>query len=371
MSKKQLTTVPEPEWDSNISAEDAPFKVVKSLYWYRVYATPKQLKQWTLKYVKDNIGVKEVKNYRNGNKSDYEETGAACRLLEKGCPVEFIQNKINNGLSEIKGDTASVRKRSSEAAKKSQQNKIKADPKEKFKYQLGEYLYKINMEIDRIIEHPKIKKKDWFKPEDYFKSNNIKPEFAVEIMNNINPILNELKLALDGEDEQLVEAYEWLKRRYHTRLIEFITNIVDVAKKYSNKRLTNKQGKKKKKKSTTPAMKVKKLPYMEKFDDLGLTSIDPKEIIGANMLIIYNTQSRLIYLYTAKGNYGLSVQGASIIGFDKEESLIKKLRNPKHSIHMVKSVAKKFAIEHIKNVKTMEKPVRERLNKNCVILRVF
>ena len=369
-NNKQTTIVPEPVWDSNISAEDAPFRVVKSLYWYRVYATPKKLKQWTLNYVKEHISPKEVKNYKNGNKSDYEETGAACRLFEKGCPVEFVQEKIDRGLAEIKGDTVSARKRSAEAAKKSL-NKIKIDPKAKFRHQLGEYLHKINTEIDRLIEYPRIKKKEWFNPEDYFKSNSIKPEFAVEIMNSINPILNELKLALDGEDEQLVEAYDFLKRRYHTRLIEFVTEIVEVAKKYSNKRVVNKKGKKKKKKSTTPAMLVKKLPYMEKFSDFGLVSIDPKEIIGANVLFAYNTQSRLIHFYVAQNSGGLSVKGASITGFDKNKSFVKKLRNPKHSLHMVNSVAKKFAVEHIKDVKTVEKAVRERLNKNCIIVKVF
>lgn len=370
MSNQKTAYEPEPKWDKNISSEDAPFRIVKSLYWYRVYSTPKQLKKWTLDYVKSNLGAKCVKDYKNGNRSDYEETGAACRLVEKGCPVEYIQKKINKGLAEIKNDTKSSRKRSAEAAKKSL-NKVKINPKAKFNHQLGEYLQKINSEIDRLIDFPKIKKKDWFDPEQYFKSKNIKPEFAVEIMNDINPTLNELKIALEGEDDQLVEAYAFLKRRYHTRLIEFVTDIVEVAKKYSNKRTVTKKGKKTKKKSTTPAMKVKKLPYLKKFDDLGLVSVDPKEIIGSTTLFVYNIQSRLVHLYVAADNSGLSVSGASITGFDKDKSLIKKLRNPKHSIRMVNNVTKKFAIEHIKDVKTVEKPVRERLNKNCIIVRIF
>tara|TARA_Y100000034_G_C6881589_1_gene404085 strand:- start:868 stop:1983 length:1116 start_codon:yes stop_codon:yes gene_type:complete len=360
----------EPKWDENTTTEDAPFKVVGFLYWHSIYSTPKQLKKWTLDYVKNNFGSKTVKDYKNGNKLDYKETGAACRLVEKGCPPEFVQEKINDGLVKIKDDTISSRKRLAEAAKKSLTNKTKTNPKAKFNRQLGDYLFKINNEIDRLIDFPKIKKKDWFEPEDYFKQNDIKPEFAVEIMNNINPTLNELKIAFEGDDEQLVEAYDFLKRRYHTRLIEFVSNIVEVSKKYSNKRETNKKGKKKKKKSTTPAMKVKKLPYLKEFDDLGLISVDPKEIIGSTALFVYNTKSRIVYMYIA-GSKGLSVQGASITGFDVKKSLIKKLRNPKHSVHMMNSITKKFAIEHIKSVKTVEKPVRERLNKNCIIVKVF
>jgi len=32
---------------------------------------------------------------------------------------------------------------------------------------------------------------------------------------------------------------------------------------------------------------------------------------------------------------------------------------------------KKYTLEHIKDIKTKERPVRPRLNKNCIILKVF
>ena len=250
--------------------------------------------------------------------------------------------------------------------------KAKVDPKVKFHNQLGEYLYKINSEIDKLVDFPKIKKKDWFDAEKWFKQNNMKPEFAVEIMNNTNPILNELKESLEGECEQLVEAYSFLKRRYHTRLIEFVTGVVEVAKKYSNRRVLTKAGKKKQKRSTTPAMMVKKLPYLEKFDELNLTSIDPKEIIGASVLYVYNSVSRLVCVYIANDNRGLSVKGASITDYNEKTSFVKKLRNPKHSTFMVSTgKVKKYSLEHIKSVKTVEKPIRPRLNKNCIIMKVF
>jgi len=374
MSKQVSTIQQEPNrnW-IKITKEDAPFEVVSCLYWYSVYATPKQLKKWVLNYVKNNIDKKLVKNYSNGNRSNYEKVGSACRILEKGCPIEFVKEIIDEGLNEIKKNTISSRKRSAKAAKNSL-NKVKINPKTKFDNELDGYMFKIHSEVDRLINYPKIKKSEWFDAESYFKSKHIKPEFAVEILNQLNPTLNELKLALEGEDEQLVEAYSYLKRRHHTRLIEFVGDVVGVAKKYSNKRTFTKKGKKKRKKSTTPDMMVKKLPYLEKYDELNLISEDPKDIIGATALFIYNVQSRLIYMYIADSK-GLSVKGASIIGFDKKKSLIKKLRNPKHTMHMVSGnkakLTKKFVVQHIKDVKTVEKPVREKLNKNCIIVRIF
>jgi len=358
-------------WDKNITAEDAHYEAVNYMYRYRCDSTRKQLKKWTLNYVKETFGAKVVKNYQNGKKSDYENIGAACKTVAIGCPIDVLKHKIDNGLKQIKRDTLFARKRSVKSAK-NLKNKPKTDPKAKFDRQLGEYVYKINSEIDKLIGFPKIKKKDWFNVEQWFKSQNIKPEFAVEIMNDVNPTLNELKEAREGECEQLVEAYDFLKRRYQTRLIEFVTEIVEVSKRYSNKRVFTKTGKKKKKKSTTPSMIVKKLPYLEKFDDLNLTSIDPKEVIGASVLYVYNTISRLICVYIASDTKGLSVKGASITGYDENKSLIKKLRIPKHSTFIISTgKVKKYTLEHVKSVKTVEKPIRPRLNKNCVILKVF
>jgi hypothetical protein len=360
----------EPLWDEKISSEDAPFAVVTKSYWYRVYSTPKQLKKWTLSYVEDNYGKKEQPNYTGGNKYSYETAGSLCRLIERGCPLDFVKDSIESVLEAIKIDTLVKKSRLSSSIKNLSSDKPKVDQKQKFNDQLAEYVYRVNSEIDRLIDFPKLKKKDWWDAENYFKSKNIKPEFAVEITNQITPMLNELKESLEGECEQLTEAYDFLKRRYHTRLIEFVTEIVKVSKKYSNRRVLTKAGKKKKKKSTTPAVIVKKLPYLEKFGDV--TSVDPKEVIGASVVYVYNTVSRLICVYIASDTKGLSVKGASITGYDEKKSFVKKLRSPKHSIFMVSTgKVKKYALEHVKNVKTKEKPIRPRLNKNCIILKVF
>jgi len=358
-------------WNKNTKEEDALFYAVNYMYRYKCNSTKKQLKKWTLDYVKETFGAKAVKDYQNGKKYDYEVVGSACKTTAVGCPVDVLKDKIDKGLAQIKSDTLATRERSVESAK-NLKNKPKIDPKVKFNQQLGEYIFKISSEIDKLVDFPKIKKKDWFNAEQWFKSQNIKPEFAVEILNNINPTLNELKEALEGECEQLNEAYSFLKRRYHTRLVEFISEIVEVAKRYSNKRVVTKSGKKKKKKSTTPAMMVRKLPYMKKFDELGLTSIDPKEVIGSSILYVYNTISRLICVYVANDTRGLSIKGASITGYNEKKSFTKKLRSPKHSTFMVSTgQVKKYVSEHVKAVKTIEKPIRPRLNKNCIILKVF
>ena len=359
----------EPVWDEKISPEDAPFAVVTKSYWYRLYSTPKQLKKWTLSFVEDNFSKKEQPDYSNGNKYDYERIGCLCRLVEKGCPLKLVKTSIESTLKEIKSDTLSKKAKLSNSIK-NLSSKPKVDQNEKFTAQLQEYMHKVDAEIDRLMDFPKTKKQDWWDVEGYFKFKNIKPEFAVEITNKVNPILNELKEAAEGECEQLVEAYSFLKKRYQTRLIEFLTGIVEVSKNYSNRRILTKAGKKKKKKSTTPAVIVKKLPYLEKFGNI--TSADPKEVIGASVLYVYNTISRLICVYVASDTKGLSVKGATITGYNEKKSFTKKLRSPKHSVFMVSTgKVKKYTLEHIKDIKTKERPVRPRLNKNCIILKVF
>ena len=365
----------EPSW-SNIDGmtdDDILFKIMKSMYWYRINSTKKQLKQWTLKHIKDEFGPKKVKDYKNGNKLSYELAGSICRIIYLGCPTRFVEDKLHKSLEEINKDTIYSRKRSVEAAKKSVAANKKINSKTRFNEQLKEYCYAINKEIDRFIDYPNTKKKDWFNADNSFKSKNIKPEFAAEIMKEVGSTLNEVKAALNEEDEQLVEAYDYLKRRWHTRLVEFLTNITDVARKYSDKKTPSKTGKKKSRKSISPKKLVNKLPYIKSFKekDLDIESCEPSKIIGSSVLIVYNTVSRLVYVYVANNNVGLSVSGASIKGYNSNKSFLKKLRSPKHSINVICNITKKFAIEHIKDVKTVEKPVRPRLNKNCVIIKIF
>ena len=198
--------------------------------------------------------------------------------------------------------------------------------------------------------------------------NKVKPIQAMNILKDIRCTYNEVLSAYNKEDEQLVEGYDFMKRVHLHRFVEFLGKMTKDANKYIKKV----KPKRPVRKASLESM-VKKLPYMRKFDELSVKSINPTDILGSTSLFVYNTASKLICVYQPVVNdlSGLSVKGASIIGYDPSRSFIKKCRNPEHTINMIKTLAKVHVLEHIEDIKTVKKEIRPRLNKNCIILRAF
>ena len=94
---------------------------------------------------------------------------------------------------------------------------------------------------------------------------------------------------------------------------------------------------------------IGKIKYKLQDEKLKLVSIDPKDILGANELWIYNTKNRKIGKYFAsnidpkgmgRDGTGLSIKGTTITGFDEKLSIQKTLRKPEDSLKAFKSAGK-------------------------------
>lgn len=105
--------------------------------------------------------------------------------------------------------------------------------------------------------------------------------------------------------DQLKEAYNFLSVDDKKMFITFLQNIDKDITTYI---INNKPVRKTKPK--TPAQLVKKLPYLESWENH--TSVNPIEIPRAKMLFTYNTSSRKVTCF--EGN--LSVNGSRITGYE-------------------------------------------------------
>ncbi len=75
---------------------------------------------------------------------------------------------------------------------------------------------------------------------------------------------------------------------------------------------TSNTARKPRKKKTVSADKlVEKLKFQQTEKSLGLVSINPRDIVGAQELWIYNTKTRKIGKYIANDIAGLSVKSAT------------------------------------------------------------
>lgn len=250
--------------------------------------------------------------------------------------------------------------------------------------------------LDRIITMPDRFNPETFKVLDHFKKEQVKGAHARKIIELYEPFYKEYKDVLhlrkqnikfkeisddednDSEDRQLLESYEDYTDEVLQKGIKAYDNIFEACEYMHKVAMANRKAPKRKPKD--PAKVVAKLKFAQKCDEFNLISIDPKEIIGANELFVYNIKTRKIGNYIAsvidprglgREGTGLNVKGSTIRGFKEEESVQKTLRKPKEMIKQFANVGPVKIKSLFNEIKTMDLKLNGRINEHTILLRVI
>lgn len=170
------------------------------------------------------------------------------------------------------------------------------------------------------------------------------------------------------KDEQLKEGYSNFSKSELKKLIAYCDLIITDAMKISGESIQTRKPRKRKAKS--PEQLVAKIKYMEKFDELKLTSVAPKDIIGAMSLWVYNVKTRKMGCYHAADAGGLSMKGSTLLNFNETKSVQKKLRKPEQMLPDVLNGGKVFLRNVIENIRAVESQMTGRLNADTILLKV-
>jgi len=115
-----------------------------------------------------------------------------------------------------------------------------------------------------------------------------------------------------------------------------------------------------------------KVSYKEEDDDLGIHSVDPTNLVGADAAVVFNTKNRHCEVYMAKPGAKLSVQGARIVNFDETTSTGRTIRKPESDLqHWIRATTLKRLEVLIGGIKGKTWEVNGKLNKNCIIVKVL
>ena len=179
-----------------------------------------------------------------------------------------------------------------------------------------------------------------------------------------------LELASGEADEQLREAYRHNSRKNVKKLIDFYESISAACDQIIAEAKVLKKVRTKKVKPAEEL--VKKVKFRLTDDKLGITSVPPAQLIGAQNAVVFNTKTRKIGYYISTSSAGLTVKGTSLINFT-EKSSQKTLRKPEVQLKEFKEQNTQKRVENwfTKNVKTTETVLNGRLNEDIVILKVF
>ena len=171
---------------------------------------------------------------------------------------------------------------------------------------------------------------------------------------------------------------EWNKRTYKrgsqemARLIGIITvardEVLALAKK--SKKVRNRAYK-----PVDPKKLVKKLKYLKTFESitpidhfpLDITSISPVEVIGANVVWVYDAKKRKLGYYKAETDSSITVKGTTVLGI--KDSVQKILRKPEEQLMEFMKLGKNGVKKWFDNIKAVEQELNGRTNDNLLLLR--
>lgn len=211
--------------------------------------------------------------------------------------------------------------------------------------------------------------KSAFNITNWLRDKQIKPQVAQKIAEYYKPLYAELFDAYSGKDDQLKEAYSYLKKIQLKSYMEFIRSFVAAAEV---KTIVEKAVRKPRRKKIKPvATIVAKVKYKVEDPEFKLVSIRPAEIVGAQQVWVFNTKYRDMSVYNAMGSSGLTVKGTTIIGFDEKTSITKKLRKPEVQLNVVKDGGKIALRKLMESVKCKPKTATGRLNSDVIILKAI
>lgn len=336
---------------------------IRSLSWYSGQFGPKESKNYLLDYLNEcNYDKIIIKSLEKTPEECFSNIGFVARMLQRGLVLpEEKMLQLENKIKEL-----------------SRQQKIKiqdqdedlqteeVNVQERIYEQANKYINVIEGVVDEFIKT----KSSNFKCYDFLKSQNAKNVYTSHIKNYYLPLYNEIKEVLDGTDEQLNEAYSytWSKRQIK-KFFEFITTILKDCEDYSgNVKLTRKP---RAKKPLTVEKQLKTLTYQKECIDLKLTSINPTNILGAKVLLVFNTRYNQLGLYQAKDDKGFGIKGTTLTNFDEHLSICKRIKRPIEAIESVKSLRKTQLNNWMNNLKSKPQSLTGRINDNTILLKTF
>jgi len=188
-------------------------------------------------------------------------------------------------------------------------------------------------------------------------TNQVKPREAKQIANHFDALLSEINAVLGKVDDDLVEGWSYLNTTKLKRLQSYLEVIVS--------EFTAKGTIKRRKRKIKPEQMIKNLKYLSEFEGIG-SSVDPKNIIGAKHVLLYNVKQKKIALYTSTS--GMQVKGSTLKGYDS--AIIKTCGRKGFSwIQSLVSCPIVRVVNEINNISSKEQDSTGRINKDTLILR--
>jgi hypothetical protein len=369
----------EPQWDYDraltFSNEEFDHHLRQSFRYYNYYYSTKDLKKYVVAWLRQHEGDEGLHKLDKTTIDRYQRSAdcltpfTVCALIkahERGMPlrdrhVEYILDAVKRVLL-LKADNDEEFEE-----KKVTKGEVKVPTiQDRMNEVAKKHILYFEVLEDALFAGETVDPKAY----EYLVKNSVPQALIGKIQAVFEPRIAEVREARTTKDEDLKDAYSYMKAADYKRYDAFYDKLfADLTAYNQTKKATKKAAVRK-----PPAKEklVRSLKYLKQDAGMKLVSINPVDIVGAEQLWVYNVKTRKIGKYIAEDQGGaLGVKGTTIIGFDANKSVQKTLRKPEEQVKQFLASSKVELRKFLENIKTTEIKLNGRINADTILLKVI
>jgi hypothetical protein len=346
--KAILSNNKEPKFSGDLSQT----QLTQALSWYAQNRDSKDATKYAIEYFKKKLKIQAP----DGLKSQPSTFGFICRIVSLGGVLNDSNNTWFNDIIKKLQEETPVAKTTT-ATVVSIQDHIKR--------KASDCIGELEGQIDELITSDF---KANVSPYATMTGMDAKGAHTKFIIEHFKTRRVEYDNVLTTDDGDIKEAYSNFTKSQLKKLIAYCDQVIVDGMKLAGEAVKTRKPRKRKSKSADQL--IAKLNYAKDFAELKIVSVDPKTIIGASSLWVYNTKTRKLGVYQALDASGLNIKGSTIQNFAESKSVSKTLRKPEVTVHEVLKAGKVALRSVLTDIRAAEKPLTGRINDDTILLRV-
>lgn len=371
-SKSKKRTIigapPEPEWEDmdDASEEDVRMWKAHAFNWYAAYGDKPKLRKNLFTWMKKSkYKESEIKAVKAIPDKTLTITPFSCAtMLLAGMPDSestWLRRQLDSYIDIGKGYI-----KEKKAEEKADSKTYKPTIQERMKEQLDDIMGEFESWEDMIILGqdglPNIF--------EWLKERKVAQQHIGKIKAFYKERYDELVEAQGKNiDSDLKEAFAHLKKKDFKKYTDFYENMFTDLDAYEQTKKTAR--KTRARKAPSKDKLVAKMKYKKDDTTYKISSINPTDIVGAEVLWVFNCKTRKLGKYVVDSNAGtLTVKGTSIIGFDEQKSICKTIRKPEDILPGFAKLGKVKLRKLMDEIKAVEVKLTGRINTDTVLLKV-
>ena len=329
-------------------------KMLGAFNWYNTMADEDDVRQYITEYLKSVKADMEAKKFARVPFMRVPRTAAAVvRMHMRGATLD------EGMLDRAKTNIADCMKYAEQ--EKKDDNVVRLSIQDHMNNKVSEFIGEIESILDAGA--------DGFSMYASLQSNSFPAALATRVAEYYRPIQQEIADAIAKKDPQLVEAYSSYTKPQMKAKLALYTGIVDDCEKHSGN--LRKARLPRKKKAVSPAKKLKVFQYQKEDAALKISSVNPESVLGAQELWTFNTKSKVLSVFRARGPAGLEVNRTAIAGYDADTSMSKKIGRKTDEILKSVTTSGKVTLRKLfDTINTDQLKFVDRLNSSTILLKV-